>query len=87
MGKQPNRDIEIVFTGLRPGEKLHEELVYEGNEQPTRMKKIMVTRSHAINYNELEEKISDLIAVATVNNVARINECLHEIVPEYRPDT
>lgn len=87
MGKQPNRDIDIVFTGLRPGEKLHEELVYEGNEQPTRMKNIMVTRSHAINYNELEERISDLIAVATVNNVARINECLREIVPEYHPAT
>jgi len=85
MGKQPNRDIDIVFTGLRPGEKLHEELVYEGNEQPTRMKKIMVTRTNALNYDEVEEKISDLIAVATVNNVARINECLREIVPEYRP--
>ena len=85
MGKQPNRDIDIIFTGLRPGEKLHEELVYEGNEQPTHMKKILYTRANASDYTDLEEHISDLIAVATVNNVARIHECLREIVPEYRP--
>ena len=85
MGKQPNVDIEIVYTGLRPGEKLHEELVYDGTEQPTRMEKILVARSTPAPWNELHEKVSDLIAVATVNNVARINECLKDIVPEYQP--
>jgi len=85
MGKQPGVDIEIVFTGLRPGEKLHEELVYEGTEQPTKSQKIMVARSAPAVWDELHERVSDLIAVASVNNVERIYECLHELVPEYRP--
>lgn len=85
MGKQPGVDIEIIFTGLRPGEKLHEELVYEGTEQPTKAQKIMVARSAPAAWDELNERVSDLIAVASVNNVERIYECLHELVPEYRP--
>ena len=51
----------------------------------TRMEKILVARSTPAPWNELHEKVSDLIAVATVNNVARINECLKDIVPEYQP--
>jgi len=85
MGKQPGVDIEITFTGLRPGEKLHEELVYEGTEQPTKSQKIMVARSAPAVWDELHERVSDLIAVASVNNVERIYECLHELVPEYGP--
>ncbi len=86
MGKQPNVDIDIVFTGLRPGEKLHEELMYEGSEQRTRFEKILVARSTPPLVGDLQEKIADLIAVATVGNVPRIYECLREIVPEYTPD-
>jgi FlaA1/EpsC-like NDP-sugar epimerase len=86
MGRQPHVDIDIIFTGLRPGEKLHEELVYEGTEQPTRMKKIFIARSRPFAWDELHEKVSDLIAVATVNNVPRIYECLREIVTEYHPE-
>ncbi len=85
MGKQPGVDIEIIFTGLRPGEKLHEELVYEGTEQPTKFQKIMVARSSPAGWDELNEKVSDLIAVASVNNVERIYDCLRDLVPEYTP--
>jgi FlaA1/EpsC-like NDP-sugar epimerase len=87
MGKQPNSDIDIVFTGLRPGEKLHEQLVYEGSEAPTRVEKIMVARAAPPVLSDLQEKVADLIAVATVNNVPRIYECLRDIVPEFTPDT
>lgn len=84
MGKQPDQDIRIAFTGLRPAEKLHEELVYDGTEQRTRIQKIFVTRAPAADWETLQEQVSDLIAVATVNNVPRIYECLREIVPEYQ---
>lgn len=87
MGKQPGVDIEIIFTGLRPGEKLHEELVYEGTEQPTKFQKILMARSTPMPWDELQERVADLIAVAAVNNVERIYECLHELVPEYTPDS
>ncbi len=84
MGKQPGQDISIKFTGLRPGEKLHEELVYDGSEQPTKMEKIMVTRSEPRNWDDVHEKVCDIIAVASVNNVQRTYECLQELVPEYK---
>jgi len=84
MGKQPGQDISIMFTGLRPGEKLHEELVYDGSEQPTKMEKIMVTRSEPRNWDDIHEKVCDIIAVASVNNVQRTYECLQELVPEYK---
>ncbi len=85
MGKTPNADIDIIFTGLRPGEKLHEELVYDGTEQKTRVEKIFVTRSDPPRWEEIQEKVADLIAVSTVNNIARVYECLRECVPEYAP--
>ena len=83
MGKKPNVDIDIIFTGLRPGEKLHEELMYDGSEDHTIMEKILVAQSNAEVWEDFNEKICDLIAVATVSNVPKIYECLHEIVPEY----
>lgn len=86
MGKRPGKDIEIVFTGLRPGEKLYEELIYDGTEEPTKMKKIMVTRTTPENYEELKEKILDLIDLAACGNEAAVREELLKIVPEYTPD-
>ncbi len=84
MGKHPGQDISIKFTGLRPGEKLHEELVYDGSEQPTKMEKIMVTRSEPRNWDDTHEKVCDIIAIASVNNIKRTYECLQELVPEYK---
>lgn len=86
MGKRPGKDIKIVFTDLRPGEKLHEELVYDGTEEPTKMKKIMVTRTTPENYEELKEKILDLIDLAACGNESAMREELLKIVPEYTPD-
>ena len=86
MGKRPGNDIKIVFTDLRPGEKLHEELVYDGTEEPTKMKKIMVTRTTPENYEELKEKILDLIDLAACGNESAMREELLKIVPEYTPD-
>ncbi|MBR5945771.1 polysaccharide biosynthesis protein, partial [bacterium] len=87
MGKRPGTDIQIVFTGLRPGEKMHEQLVYDGSEQPTRMKKIMVTRTNPEDYEELKEKILELIDAAAFGNEAETRSELCKIVPEYTPDT
>ena len=87
MGKRPGSDVQIVFTGLRPGEKMHEQLVYDGSEQPTRMKKIMVTRTNPEDYEALKEKILELIDVAAFGNEKETREELCKIVPEYTPDT
>jgi len=87
MGKRPGTDIQIVYTGLRPGEKLHEQLVYDGSEQPTKMKKIMVTRTNPEDYDELKEKIMELIDMAAFGHESEMRDELLKIVPEYTPDT
>jgi len=57
--------------------------MYDGSEDHTVMEKILVAQSKAEVWEDFNEKICDLIAVATVSNVPKIYECLHEIVPEY----
>jgi FlaA1/EpsC-like NDP-sugar epimerase len=94
-GKGPDSDIEIVYTGLRDGEKLYEELITEGEDiLPTRHEKIMVLRSngHAngLDYcnslkQNLDEDIEELIKHSRNHDAKAIKKKLREIVPEYTP--
>ena len=94
-GKEPDVDIKIIFTGLRDGEKLYEELITVGEDiLPTGHEKIMVLRS---NYqpgegNILQEsrkilgnKIDELTEDALRHDSRAIKKILKEIVPEYTP--
>jgi FlaA1/EpsC-like NDP-sugar epimerase len=77
------KDIDIKVTGLRPGEKLYEELLADGeNTQATYHKKIMIGRVRELDYNFVRTKIDELC----VNNMF-FNGCtvklMKEIVPEY----
>jgi FlaA1/EpsC-like NDP-sugar epimerase len=94
-GKEPDKDIEVIFTGLREGEKLFEELITEGEGiVSTPHEKIMVLRSDG-NWNGhgnqagfrmwLEGQIEELNAVARKQDGAGIKRKLREIVPEYEP--
>jgi FlaA1/EpsC-like NDP-sugar epimerase len=84
-GFEPGRDIEIQFTGLRPGEKLYEELITEGEGiVTTPHEKILVLRGNSIQRNALHSYISDLCRLATKQNASKIKEKLKEIVPEYQ---
>lgn len=88
-GKDPERDIEIVFTGLRPGEKLYEELITEGeNILATKHEKIMVLKPHEEG-DEFRERLSrgieELKALADAHDSEGIKEQLKELVPEYEP--
>lgn len=93
--KIPDVDIKIIYTGLREGEKLHEELIAEGEDiLPTGHEKIMVLRSNN-HFNgekdrretgaKLENEIDELIKVAMLHNSQSIKRKLKEIVPEYTP--
>jgi FlaA1/EpsC-like NDP-sugar epimerase len=86
-GFEPEKDIEIVFTGLRPGEKLYEELITEGEGiVPTRHEKIMVlTPDQCNNYDRLPNQIDELIRTADTFDIPAIKAKLKEIIPEYTP--
>jgi FlaA1/EpsC-like NDP-sugar epimerase len=94
-GKEPDRDIKIVFTGLREGEKLYEELITVGEGiVPTGHKKIMVLRSDGLlNFSNdrlrlrecLDAELSLLYDIALRHDSHAIKKKLQEIVPEYTP--
>jgi len=89
-GFEPDKDIQIRITGLRPGEKLYEELITEGEGiVPTPYDKIMVLKSNGhyngLSYKDLERGIMDLLLLAVKNDVEGIKKKLREMVPEYTP--
>ena len=87
MGKEPETDIPIVYSGLRPGEKLYEELITEGEGiVPTQHEKIMVLKSDAKPYCEIEALLSALASAAKNHNATEIKEVLQKLIPEYTPD-
>ena len=76
-------DIDIKIVGLRPGEKLFEELLSDSeNTKPTYNEKIMIAKAQKIDYLSVKKNISDLAALK-VNNKLDIVTKLKEIVPEY----
>jgi FlaA1/EpsC-like NDP-sugar epimerase len=85
-GKEPYEDIDITFTGLRPGEKLYEELLLDGEGvKPTTHEKICVARSVQDEDETLQEQLDELFDSARKLDLGRTVEVLREIVPEYNP--
>ncbi len=78
-------DIEIKTTGLRPGEKLFEELLIGDDPQPTVHTRIMKAHENFIPWSSLEPKIVLLESCADINDVHRLRDVLHDLVPEYTP--
>ncbi len=86
-GYEPDVDIPIVFTDIRPGEKLFEEILSaEEGVEPTEYEKILKARSATEgNYEFLAEKINVLIKTSSPNNKNEIIRLLKETVPTYNP--
>ena len=77
-------DIDIKITGLRPGEKLYEELLANGeNTTPTYHEKIMIAKTQSINTNLICEKIVKLCSINNSMNNFETVSLIKEIVPEY----
>jgi len=84
-GLEPDKDIPIQFIGLRPGEKLYEELITEGEGiVPTEHEKILVLKGNAPNRDALNAQIDELLVVADTYDAAAIREELQKIVPEFK---
>lgn len=76
--------VGIRFIGLRPGEKLHEELFFSFEEMlPTSRQKIKRVRGKAMAWPTLSQLLSELRASMTVDGAGPVRAKLHEIVPEY----
>ncbi len=87
-GKVPYEDVEIKFTGLRPGEKLFEELLMnEEGLKSTANKKIFIGNQIAINEEELLTKLSILQEAADRNDSEAVVEILSDIVPTFKHKT
>ncbi len=85
-GLQEGRDIEIRFTGLRPGEKLYEELFLPGETyHPTAHTKIFVCDGHPPAPQHLLNGVDTLIAAARRGDSAAVLHALRTLVPEYQP--
>lgn len=84
-GRKPGEDIEIKYTGLRPGEKLYEELFHESEKLAgTRHPKILLANSRMMDIAELERLLDRLEEACAANDDERIYAMLCQLVPEHQ---
>jgi len=81
----PDGDIEIIFTGLRPGEKLYEELLIGENVKPTRHELIMSADEDSLSWQQIETLVEQFNDVVDNYDVERSRILLMEAVSEFQP--
>lgn len=82
-GKRPYKDVDIVFTGLRPGEKLYEELFYENESHlTTKRKKILLAQSETSKSSKFMQHIKELELHIEENNMSKVLNIILKMVPE-----
>ena len=84
--KNPNGEIEIIFTGLRPGEKLFEELLIGDNTSTTIHKKILRAEENYLTKSELDGFLELIKEVEKKNDVAGLKKILEKAIPGFVPD-
>ncbi len=81
-GLIPNEDVDIVYTGLRPGEKMYEELFYDSEvREETEHHKIYIAKHHQLKVTEVLQKIDVLINKCEIIDDESIQKTLKELVP------
>lgn len=87
-GKEPYKDIEIVFTGLREGEKLYEELLADkAKTVPTYNPKIMIAMDQTYHYTDVENFLKEVYLCQKMNNKQEFITVLKKLVPEFIDET
>ncbi len=82
---QPHGDIEIEITGLRPGEKLYEELLIGDSSQPTAHPKIMKAHEEFLFWDDLQQELEKLNVALNAGDDKLIKDVLKKLVPGYQP--
>ncbi len=86
-GLEPYEDIDIEITGLRPGEKLYEELLSDSSTTlPTHHSKILISKDVHPPFNSIKKKIKELIKTAAQHDDLRVVSLLKELVPEFKSE-
>jgi FlaA1/EpsC-like NDP-sugar epimerase len=78
-------DIEIEVTGLRPGEKLYEELLIGDNPEPTSHPRIMKAHEDFVEWPSLSEKLAELKEALAIGDSSVLRDLLGALVPGYKP--
>jgi FlaA1/EpsC-like NDP-sugar epimerase len=85
-GKQPGKDVAIVYTGLRPGEKLHEALFHADERyRPTSHPKILQAEARPVDAVELARALERLRAAVAEYDIETLSVLLRQAVPEFIP--
>lgn len=82
----PHGDIEIEVTGLRPGEKLYEELLIGDDPQPTAHPKIMKAHEEYLSWSDLQQELERLNLALDASDLQLIRKALKNLVPGYQPN-
>ena len=84
-GLEPEKDIKVIYTGLRPGEKMYEEVLRKEEDiLPTPHKKIMIAKVKTHDFISVKNEIQTLISFALKGEIWKVVELMKQIVPEYR---
>ena len=87
-GFEPDKDIKIEYTGLRPGEKLYEEvLADQENTLPSFHPRIRVAKVREYQYDQVDAIFQKMAALARAVDIPALQALMHEFVPEYNPET
>ena len=85
-GLKPEKDIKINFTGLRPGEKLFEELLHDSESSiQSAQEGVLVAATRIVDLKEISENLNKIEVALEKNNIKELNDIIRLCVPEYKP--